>query len=79
MAWPIDDASAASSLIHRTSFVNHSELPILACAASSKTGQLLVWDGRFLVIFSGAEKIRHVSVPPAVRLPPWADRFTVVC
>ena len=58
--------SVATSLVHRSSCVNHAELPILAAVASSKIGQVLVWDGRFLHMYSGSEQLKQAALPHTV-------------
>ena len=58
-----DDNNICTSLVHRSSCINHAELPITASAASSRTGQLLICDGRYIRLFSGTEQVRQVPLP----------------
>ena len=66
-AEPEPELTLTTSLQARHSFVNHAELPIIATAASSKTGRLLVCDGRLLHLYDGTRRVQHVALPTTVR------------
>ena len=71
---PSSDASSellTTSLAFRHAFLNHAALPVVALAASSKTGDLVVCDGRILRRYSSAgQQLHQVALPATVRAAP---------
>ena len=52
-----------TSLQARLSFINHAELPVMAAAFATKSGQLLVADGRELRLYAGTQQVRRMPLP----------------
>lgn len=52
-----------TSLSARHSFLNHSELPVIASAFATKTGQLLVADSRELRLYAGTNQVKRTPLP----------------